>query len=152
MKYFFSLFLSLVLCQASFAQSIPMAVYAETGGPGLFSINLDSRLTASETGLGARIGFGGLIIESSGFYTVPLGINYLIGKDDKNYFELGAGYTIMKVGEFGYDSESFSFRNATIGYRYAPKDGGFFFKAQLMPMIRRNFFLPIGGLGFGYKF
>jgi len=144
------------------AQTAAKAVYAEIGGPGLASVNFDTRFTKAENGFGGRIGIGGFSVSDGlgdhvGIVTIPVGINYLLGKDGKNYFELGAGFTYVggKASSDGGDSGNFStsFGNLTFGYRLAPKNGGFFFKAQITPVFNRIGFIPYyGGLGFGYKF
>jgi hypothetical protein len=137
------------------------AVYAEIGGPGLASANYDMRFSPNEDGFGGRIGVGGFSL-SDGFgsraslFTVPLGLNYLLGKDGKNYFEIGAGFTYIggsSKDDFSSEKFSSSFGNFTIGYRLAPANGGFMFKAQITPVFGSGFFIPYyGGLGFGYKF
>jgi len=137
------------------------AVYAELGGPGLVSANYDMRFTQNENGIGGRIGVGGFSFgEIEGgrvsIITIPVGVNYLLGKDGKNYFEVGAGFTYIGANakdEFESSSFSSSFGNLTFGYRLAPARGGFMFKAQITPVFGRGFFMPYyAGLGFGYKF
>ena len=138
-------------------------VYAELGGPGIVSANYDMRFSKKEDGFGGRIGIGGFSLkddfEEAGrisLFTIPVGINYLLGKDGKNFFEIGAGFTYINVGT-SYGSESSvlesSFGNLTFGYRMAPTKGGFVFKAQITPLFNKNGFWPyFGGVGFGYKF
>ncbi|HEV8080688.1 MAG TPA: hypothetical protein VGP43_08250 [Chitinophagaceae bacterium] len=143
------------------AQKAAKAVYAEIGGPGLASANFDMRFKKEEGGLGFRVGIGGFAL-SDGFgdrasiLSVPVGLNYLIGKDQKNYFEVGVGFTYINgTSESGFGSDNFSssFGNLTLGYRLAPAKGGFFFKAQITPVFGSGFFIPYyGGIGFGYKF
>jgi hypothetical protein len=136
-----------------------MSVYAELGGPGLASINFDTRFTNSEAGFGGRVGVGGFSIrddfsdESSGVIFVPVGINYLLGKDQKNYFELGAGVTPV-FGTGSVDGNfSGTFGHVILGYRLQPKDGGFTFRAFICPVFGNGFFIPYyAGLSFGYKF
>ncbi|MGN6532758.1 MAG: hypothetical protein ACTHK0_13535, partial [Ginsengibacter sp.] len=93
---------------------------------------------------------------SASILSIPVGVNYLLGKDGKNYFEIGAGFTyISGNAKDDYESNSFStsFGNLTFGYRLAPAAGGFMFKAQITPVFAKGFFLPYyAGLGFGYKF
>lgn len=155
------LILPLFFCFKSQAQSAK-AVYAEIGGPGLASANFDMRFTKNEDGLGGRIGIGGFTL-SDGFddsrftiITVPVGLNYLIGKDGKNYFEVGAGFTYVGAStkyDSSTDNFNSSFGNITLGYRLAPANGGFMFKAQITPVFGRGFFMPyFAGIGFGYKF
>lgn len=152
---------ALFLYLGTSAQSVPMAVYAELGGPGIMSANFDTRFTKNEDGIGGRIGVGGFVINDDydgrlSLLTIPVGVNYLIGKDGKNYFEVGAGYTYVNIGaRSGDDNGTFesSFGNLTLGYRLAPSTGGFLFKAQITPIFNKNGFIPYyGGIGFGYKF
>ena len=144
-----------------YAQKAAKAVYAEIGGPGLASANFDMRFKKEEAGLGFRVGIGGFSLSDGfgdrvGILTVPVGLNYLIGKDQKNYFEVGVGFTYLNgTAESEFDSDNFSssFGNLTLGYRLAPAKGGFFFKAQITPVFGSGFFVPYwGGIAFGYKF
>ncbi|MES2431622.1 MAG: hypothetical protein V4556_11835 [Bacteroidota bacterium] len=138
------------------------AIYFELGGPGIASLNYDMRFSRSESGLGGRIGIGGFSLkddyESVGVIFVPVGINYLIGKDNKNYFELGAGFTYVSSNESSnYYDEDGNFRSTfghlNFGYRLQPANGGFFFRAAINPVFGKGFFIPYyGGLAFGYKF
>lgn len=136
------------------------AVYFELGGPGLASINYDMRFTRSESGIGGRIGFGGFSLGSGTDRTsvvfIPIGLNYIMSKDERNYFELGGGITPVLVNEtYSGTSDNFrsTFGHLNIGYRLQPKDGGFFFRAAINPVIGKGFFWPYwGGIGFGYKF
>ena len=82
-------------------QQAAKSVFAELLGPGLASINYDMRLQPGESGIGFRAGIGGLPVntvyddgtntytERRSVITIPLGLNYLLGKNDKHYFELG---------------------------------------------------------------
>ena len=137
------------------------AVYAQIGGPGIMSANYDMRFTHNEDGIGGRIGIGGFSISGSedgrvSLLTVPVGLNYLLGKDGKNYFEVGVGFTYINIGEKSQTETSTletSFGNLTLGYRLAPARGGFMFKAEITPIFNKNGFIPYyGGIGFGYKF
>jgi hypothetical protein len=141
------------------AQSPAMSVYAELGGPGLASINFDTRFSKNEGGFGGRIGVGGFSIkddssdESVGLIFLPIGVNYLIGKDNKNYFEIGAGVTpVFGTGDLISDfSETFG--HVILGYRSQPLNGGFTFRAFISPVFGNGFFIPYyGGVSFGYKF
>jgi hypothetical protein len=159
------LLLLIVICLATpslFAQKAAKAFYAELGGPGLASINYDMRFKKEEAGFGFRVGVGGFSISDNfdnskaGVILVPVGLNYLIGKDQKNYFEVGAGFTYLAGNakdDFNSETFSTSFGNLTLGYRLAPAKGGFFFKAQMTPVFGKGFFVPYwAGIAFGYKF
>lgn len=132
------------------------SMYFELGGPGLASINFDSRFSARQDGLGGRIGFGGFSVDGSGVVFIPVGLNYLIGKETKHYFELGAGITpIIVSGDFTSNSETFTstFGHLNFGYRYQPITSGFTFRAFITPIFGEFGFLPYyGGVSFGYKF
>jgi len=150
----FSTIVQLVNAQAK-------AAYVEIGGPGLASANFDMRFAKKEDGFGGRVGIGGFSLSDYGggrssILLVPVGINYLLGKDRKNYFEIGVGFTYVNATErdqFSSDNFSASFGNLTFGYRMAPAKGGFFFKAEITPVFGNGFFIPYyGGVGFGYKF
>jgi len=139
-------------------------VYAELGGPGIASANFDMRFSKAQDGFGGRLGVGGFSLSNdldgghTSIFTIPAGINYLLGKDGRNYFEIGAGFTYIGASsrnDFSSGSETFhsSFGNLTLGYRLAPTNGGFVFKAQITPIFGSGFFVPYyGGVGFGYKF
>lgn len=149
------LIVSFAFHTATHAQEAAKAAYVEIGGPGLLSVNYDMRFTKTENGFGFRVGVGGFRINSVSVVTVPIGLNYLIGKHN-NYFEAGAGFTYASFSAKGkITSKNFasSFGNVTLGYRYAPVKGGVFFKAELTPVFGDGFFLPLyGGIGVGYKF
>lgn len=140
------------------AQSAAKSVYAEIGGPGLASVNFDIRFSPKEDGLGGRIGVGGFTESGFGIFTLPVGLNYLLGKDGKNYFEMGAGFTYVHTkgdiifGDNG-SSSSQSFGHLSIGYRLQPTKGGFLFRAAIVPVFGKGYFIPYyAGIAFGYKF
>lgn len=137
------------------------AVFFELGGPGLASFNYDTRFSRREDGIGARVGFGGFSVDRVGAVFVPLGLNYLIGKDNKHYFELGAGVTPVFAfdnNDDGWDDSedgtfTGTFGHLNFGYRLQPADGGFFFRASINPIFGKGAFIPYyGGVSFGYKF
>ncbi len=141
------------------AQTAAKSIYFELGGPGLASFNYDMRLQKKEDGLGFRVGLGGFKVDGTGALFIPLGLTYLLGKDQKNYFEFGAGVTIVSITdsyEDDYDSDgSFNttFGHAYFGYRLQPKNGGFLFRAGITPIFNSDGFVPYyAGISFGYKF
>ncbi len=145
--------ISICLVSAASAQSGAKSVYFEIGGPGLASFNFDTRFSGGEAGLGGRIGIGGFSIDGEGAVFIPVGLNYLLGKDNKNYFELGAGVTpVIGIGTASGNFSS-TFGHALFGYRYQPTAGGFTFRAFISPVFGSGFFVPYyGGVSFGYKF
>jgi hypothetical protein len=163
-KTFLSIALCVVSSIAAHAQSPAKAVFFELGGPGIASLNYDMRFTNSEKGIGGRVGFGGFSIGTgdarTGAIFVPLALNYLLSKDERNYFELGGGVTIVNAkasvnNGSTTDEVTFgsTFGHVNFGYRLQPKEGGFFFRAAITPVFGKGFFLPYyGGVSFGYKF
>jgi hypothetical protein len=152
-KIFFAAILLFSLMQTVSAQSGAKSMYFELGGPGLASINFDTRFGKTEAGIGGRIGVGGFSVDGSGVVFVPIGINYLLGKDNKNYFEMGAGVTpVFGTGDASGDFSS-TFGHLLFGYRMQPANGGFTFRAFINPIFGDGFFVPYyGGVSFGYKF
>ena len=165
-KIFIFLGIYFVMALPVIAQKAAKGAYAELGGAGVASLNYDMRLMKKNDGLGFRVGVGGFAI-NDGFskttaFFVPLGLNYLIGKDDKHYFELGAGATIVSLKDKTTDSYYQSsndgkfnetFGHLYFGYRIQPKDGGFLFRAGLTPVFGKGFFIPYwAGISFGYAF
>lgn len=148
-KILFAIALCIGLGQTSTAQS----VFFELGGPGLASFNFDTRFSDKNDGFGGRIGIGGLSIDGAGVVFVPVGLNYLLGKDNRNYFELGIGATPV-FGSDGGDSDfSETFGHLNFGYRLQPAGGGFQFRAFMCPIFGDGFFIPYyGGVSFGYSF
>lgn len=128
------------------------SIYFELGGPGLASVNYDTRFGKKEDGIGGRVGIGGFSIDGAGVVFVPLGVNYLLGKDNKNYFEIGGGVTpVIGTGAAGDFSSTFG--HLLFGYRMQPAVGGFTFRAFVCPVFGEGGFIPYyGGLSFGYKF
>ena len=157
-KLFFTVSIFILSIGMANAQTAAKTIYFELGGPGIASFNYDMRLQKKEDGIGFRIGVGGFSINDEGAIFVPLGLNYLIGKDGKNYFEVGGGVTIVSIHtDLPDDNDKGTFEttfgHAYFGYRLQPKNGGFLFRAGITPIFNRNFFIPYyAGISFGYKF
>ena len=138
------------------AQRNANVTYFEIGGPGLASINYDTRFTKSNKGFGGRIGIGGLGADGITVITIPVGINYLASGDDKHFFELGINQTFLSANSNIFSSNNnttTSFTTLNFGYRSQPIKEGFMFKAAVNPIIANGNFFPFYfGLGFGYKF
>jgi hypothetical protein len=147
----FVLITSVTMANAQAAKS----VFFELGGPGLASINFDTRFSAKEDGFGGKIGVGGFSIDGEGAVFIPIALNYLIGKDGKNYFEIGGGVTPVIVSSDEPDTDNFTstFGHLNFGYRLQPAKGGFTFRAFVSPVFGSWGFFPYwGGVSFGYKF
>lgn len=158
MKQVISTLLIVILsCSVTFAQmntKPAKVVYAEAGGPGLLSLNYDMRLSNSQDGFGFRAGFGGWSIKDSRLLLVPVGVNYLSTRNNRDYFEAGAGTTIVSNSEgSGEGPFKSSFGFLSVGYRKQPAEGGYLFRASLVPVFGKGFFWPYyAGVSFGYAF
>lgn len=148
-------FIFLIISAASYGQAAK-SVYFELGGPGLASINFDTRFTNKEDGIGGRIGIGGFSIDGTSAVFVPIGVNFLLGKDQRNYFEIGGGVTPVFISDDIIDDDgSFTgtFGHLVFGYRMQPVNGGFTFRAFICPVFGEGGFIPYyAGISFGYKF
>ncbi|MFY8166645.1 MAG: hypothetical protein ACOVJ8_08645 [Sediminibacterium sp.] len=128
-------------------------IFFELGGPGLASVNFDMRFKNTGQGLGFRAGIGGFPAYDVNILTLPFGLNYIASKDNKNFFEFGAGFTVVSLNEEGDGMFNGSFGHTTLGYRLQPKDGGFTFRATMNPVFVKEGFFPFyAGVGFGWKF
>lgn len=155
-KFLFGVITLLVFVVTGQAQAAK-SVYFELGGPGIASFNFDTRFGNKEDGLGGRIGVGGFSLtidgEKNGVVFIPIGLNYLLGKDTKNYFEIGAGITPVFASSDGDGNFSSTFGHLNFGYRLQPQNGGFTFRAFITPVFGGFGFIPYyGGVSFGYKF
>jgi hypothetical protein len=141
------------------------AVFIEFGGNGIvYSVNYE-RFISQDFSLRAGVGY--LSLGSSEFdggasaslTTVPLMANYLgIGRYNHR-LELGAGVVLMSMSARTYDGLGSDFGSGflaaatgCIGYRYAPLDGGFNFKAGFTPLLSSFGLLPLVGVSFGAVF
>lgn len=137
------------------------AVYVELLGPGIsYSFNYDTRFQDTRNGLGGRIGLSYLAVEGDGMFTLPVMVNYLLGKEGK-YFEMGVGGTYVSYNtKESADSNSILFveesgvvGTTVFGYRRQPEDGGFLFRAGISPVFGKGYFVPyFGYISFGYAF
>ncbi|RXF70698.1 hypothetical protein [Arcticibacter tournemirensis] len=131
-------------------------VYVEMLGPGLtISGNYDTRFSKRRDGLGGRIGIGYIAADGNSITTIPVGLNYLLGKG-KNFFEVGAGVTYLNFSD--NEDEYLSAEgdgvlgNLTFGYRLQPVDSGFSFRGGFSPLFGYGSFIPWVGFSFGYAF
>lgn len=153
-KIFFALTLAMAAFHFASAQSA-QSVYFELGGPGIASFNYDVRFSGRQGSLGGRIGVGFSNVVSSGSSVVylPLGINYLLGKE-RHYFEIGGGFTpVINASPDGDSAISNSFAHLVLGYRFQPINKGFTFRAFICPVVGNGIFIPYyAGISGGYKF
>lgn len=162
-KLIFFFILTVVIIGRSSAQDTPAAekraqnVFVEIGGQGvLFTANYDTRFSNTRDGLGGRAGIGYLSIEGENVTTVPVSLNYLLGKG-KHFFEVGLGATFVGAsdgtGILLNDSAGAVLGTMSFSYRLQPVDSGFSFRAGLTPIFNSSNFIPyFGGLSLGYSF
>ena len=144
--------------QESSTESYNMkAIYFEIlGNAFAYSFNFDMRFTRSDRGIGGRIGIGYTDFpEGDSLLTVPVMINYLLGKNSK-YLEVAAGIVYVNgehfLNKLG-STDDVIYGTFTFAFRYQPVDNGFFFKAGLTPVLGREGFIPYwAGLALGYAF
>ncbi|MBC7567527.1 MAG: hypothetical protein H7223_11255 [Pedobacter sp.] len=154
--------LSCLSCLKLNAQEIKRAqnVFIELGGQGLtFTANYDSRFGNRRDGLGGRAGIGYFAVDGDKITTIPLSLNYLLGKGNK-FFEIGLGATIATINI--QSGDDFLFKdgssNGVLGtmsfaYRVQPIDSGFSFRAGITPIFNKDNFIPyFGGISLGYTF
>jgi hypothetical protein len=139
--------------------------YFELGGPGvIYSFNYDGRFGPYENGMGFRIGIGGASWNGSGYFAIPVQLNYLLGTNGK-YFELGGGATYAPgLNLFGNDENQnvpgYQYTNVygtfSLGFRKQPLGKkGFTFRAAFSPIIsfaNGGSFLPFAGVSWGFRF
>lgn len=159
---FFGLFVS-ALVQAQVEEEEPPAkpatvnakqLYVELFGPGiLYSINYDTRFGKKEKGLGMRAGFGATFAGGEGALVVPVGLNYLVGRQG-NYFEMGGGASVVTGEDVLEGAGVYGF--LSLGYRrQAYKKKGVTWRAAFTPLF---FFeggfslIPWAGISVGYRF
>ena len=147
----------------------PQVWFAELGGPGIFSANYDRRLEKRTDGVGIRVGLGYSFDNNFKFTTIPFGVNYLLGHTNNGHFlEVGVNETLIMIGANNttnvYVTPSYSIAGQSVeanqtytmttfclGYRSQPNQGGFNFRAGLMPVFFKGSTNFGAYLSFGYN-
>ena len=143
-------------------------VQLETLGPGgLLSFHFDSRFKKAVNGPGYTVGFGvapyGLLEEScnsGGVITIPVGINYLFGKDhcfeicDGGALKFGGGTKVycMYIEDSFFENGETLYGYALLGYRYQPNFKRLTFRAFISPLFQKD--IPVkfwGGASIGIQ-
>jgi hypothetical protein len=145
-------------------------IYVELGGNGMaFNVVYESRLKAAADGAGFKIGAGGFSSSFENLFSVALGPNWLLSKDNKNFFEVGFGATYLhydwKDGFFSgdeypidvvgltVDQRNSVYGHLALGYRRQPANGGITWGAAITPHFNQNGIWPLWvGFKFGYSF
>lgn len=144
------------------AQEVKRAqnVFIELGGQGLtFTANYDTRFSNRRDGLGGRAGIGYFAVDGDKVTTIPISLNYLLGKGNK-FFEIGLGATIATINLQSGDDFLFEDGSSegvvgtmSFAYRVQPIDSGFSFRAGITPIFNKDNFIPyFGGISLGYTF
>ena len=138
-------------------------VYLELGGNGLiYSVNYERFLSRD---LNVRVGLEYFSLNASsgsasGNATLaifPVTVSFLGLSKGPHAFELGAGLDIVyasastdSTGGSSFGSGTTIAGTAILGYRYAPRDGGFNFRFALTPIFNGNGFAPWFGIAVGF--
>jgi len=183
MKSLYSLAVLLLFSCATSAQTTPSKyaeskprqnVYVELGGNGLaFAGVYETRLKKSADGIGLKMGLGGYTSDFEKVITVPVGMNWLLTKDNKHFFEMGFGATFLhfdakndywswpsptdpypvNIAGLTVTEKNSVIGNFTMGYRRQPADGGIMWGVSVTPQVNNNGFWPVWfGVKFGYSF
>lgn len=155
------------------AQGPRKNLYLELGGNGMaFNVMYESRFKPGNSGAGFKVGLGGFSTDYEDLFTIPVGVNWLLSRDNKHFFEAGFGATFLHYNyDYGYwggqpfdeyptevvaltiDSKNSVYGHMTLGYRRQPPKGGIMWGAAITPHFNQNGFWPLWvGLKFGYSF
>ena len=132
-------------------------VFLEVGGASLvIGINYDTRFSNRRNGLGMRLGVGYFGLEDNNLITIPVMLNYLIGKR-KNFLELGLGATYVSakfdfLGLSNKEEYEKIMAISVVGYRYQPLNTGFMFRVGIAPIFRNEVLPAYPYISFGYTF
>lgn len=133
-------------------------IYLETLGPGAVAVtlNYDMRFKPQPNGFGFRAGIGLMPSSNNSKFSIPIQLNYLVGK--KHQFEGGIGASYYYSQNSGSDWNIDSTPGGTVfatfsaGYRYQPSKKGF--TVRVGASFLYGDFLPIltPQLSIGYLF
>ena len=135
----------------------PQAVYFQIGGSApILSVNYDRRFSKKVNGFGFAAGLGFFGVSGSSIFSVPVSLNYLIGKDS-HFMELAAGGTFVSTTTSDFFSNGTNHGSAVLGhfnlgYRYQPSNGGFFFRGGISPLFYGGEYATSYYVGFGHNF
>jgi hypothetical protein len=162
-----------IYCQTR-CTSKAFQIQFEVLGLGIFSsLNIDSRFTNKENGIGYRIGIGitplGFLKHScntGSLNSFPLALNYLMGKS-KNLLEVGGGSVLsfmsgtkvycidstnMEKSFFSEETTNYWFMS--LGYRFQDvHKKGLSYRVFISPLFQNDFSTKFwGGASIGYRF
>ena len=140
-------------------------VYVELGGNGIaFNVMYETRLHKRSDGIGIKAGLGGFSGSYEKMFTLPVGVNWLLTKDNKHFFEAGAGLTFfhynytyspfwpggtydlfpVDVAGLTIEQKNSVYGHLTLGYRRQPKNGGITWGRPLLLTLTKMDFGPYG--------
>jgi hypothetical protein len=149
---------------SSGARTASNVLYIEGGGNAiLYSINYERFFLEN---FAVRVGAGYMRLsdnttnENAQVLLAPVMLEFLGARSGAHCFEIGAGALIayasqsLADGTGGTDFQDGSqvWFTGTVGYRYAPLNGGFTFKAAFTPILADGNFMPWFGLSAGVIF
>jgi len=138
----------------SFSQGQKFAFVEGLGSGVLVNLNFDMRMNKeSREGFGFKVGIGNTSIYlDENVTTLPLGINYIFGKQ-KSGLLLGANATVAFGDSEDYDEIKHFVPSLEIGYRFRPISKGFAFQVTYNPIFNTvDGFKPLWfGVGLGYS-
>jgi hypothetical protein len=125
------------------------SIFGELGGNGvLITLNYEYLILKN---IGIRVGYGGMYGVGS---SMPMMINYYIGKEKK--LELGVGLVYLPVwkSNINLGEEKTGLLAFTIGHKYQKETGGLVLRISLTPFysFQQNRFLFFGGVSAGIAF
>ena len=161
--------------ESNFTEKAPRQnIYVELGGNGVaFNVLYETRLNKRADGIGIKAGIGGFSGSYEKVFTIPVGVNWLLTKDNKHFFEAGVGATFLHyadtydnwcpggnckpypiyVAGLRIEQKNSVYGHLTLGYRRQPKTGGITWGVALTPHFNQNGFWPVWfGFKFGYSF
>jgi hypothetical protein len=186
MNRFYLLHFTLAFFLSSFAPPIcaqvaeekprrSQSVYIELAGAGSgITGNYEFRFKSEQTtGLGMRIGVGGYSFDiwgQSSLFSIPLELNYLVGREGIVAGEIGISLTYLRLKQddfnwfsdssSGYTTETLLLSYIPVGIRIRPPEKGFFFRFNVGPLINyggsnlwsEHHVDPMIGIAMGYTF
>ena len=139
------------------------------GPGGMLSVHFESRFLKGKTGIGYKVGLGAApydLLEEScnegGNLTIPLGLNYLVGKKSHllelgagNVFKFGGGTKVYctEIEDSFFENGNLSYLYCLIGYRYQPLAKRIAGRIFVSPLFQKD--IPVkfwGGAGVSLKF
>lgn len=137
------------------------------GPGGMFGLHFESGFVKRTNGFGYTIGLGAApynlekTCNDVGFITIPVGLNYLLGKQN-HLLEIGAG-AVVKFGggtkvwcpeleDNFFENGDPSYFYSLLGYRYQPHSKRMSWRAFVSPLFQKDFPVKLwGGAGISLK-